>query len=296
MELKDIKRVIDTHVHFNTEEITGLYTDQYIDFGKRRFGIDPREVIPIEKQVEEMRRLKIIGWLVGTDVEMGPTIGTSFFKEPVRMTELQLGFAKKYPDVFVPLGGPDPNKGRLAEEQFRDWLERGLKGLKIVGYMHLVYPNDPKLFPLLELCLEYNVPVVYHLGHSAPPNTFSKYGQPILIDDVANRYPDLTIIGAHGGFPWWDEMYSVCWKHENVYCDFADWLPRYLSPTFIKYMDGPISDKVFFGTGYPGFPFEKVIKDFLTLPIRDENKEKILYKNAMKIMKKHKMISEEYLT
>ncbi|MDP2728751.1 MAG: amidohydrolase family protein [Dehalococcoidia bacterium] len=277
----DVRRIIDTHVHLNTAEAISYLLPGYVEHTKKTLKIDMGKPIPLEDQVAEMRELNIIGWLLAAEAE---TTGAAFTQNPTKMIA---DAVHRYPDVFVGFASVDPNRGKAAEKDLRFWFNDGMKGLKLLPYMQCLYPNDPKTFPLLELCLEYNVPVVYHLGHCQPVPGFSKYGQPILLDDVAQKYPDLTIMGAHGGFPWMNEMYSVCWKHPNVYCDFADWNPRYLPDYFVKWMDGPLRHKVTFGTGGPVFPQRRSLEEVYKLPIRDETKEAVLYGNAERIHEKH---------
>lgn len=276
-------RVVDCHIHLDmvTE---GWIDERYKRFTERVFKRG-HQALSLEDQVKEMRQARVMGWLlagVGSEIT-----GLTIPKVP---SESVMEAARKYPDLFIPFVGVDPNKGKLAEKELRDWIDQGAKGLKILGYMIKMYVNDPRLYPLYDMCQQAGLVVSFHLGHAAPPNTYSKYGQPIYLDDVAVDFPDLTLVGAHAGFPWMDEMYSVCWKHENVYCDIGAWMPRYLPPSFIRYMDGPISHKVLFGTDWPSLPFQKVIDDLLALPLKDERKERILWKNAMGIIERHKML------
>jgi hypothetical protein len=57
-----------------------------------------------------------------------------------------------------------------------------------------------------------------------------------------------------------------------------------LHPELVSYFDTPIlQDKVLFGTDYPLYTFERGVKEFLDLPITDESKEKILWKNANRL-------------
>ena len=45
-----------------------------------------------------------------------------------------------------------------------------------------------------------------------------------------------------------------------------------------------MQDQVLFGTDYPLYEFEKGVKGFEELPLKDETKEKILYRNAARIL------------
>src|SRR2546430_10645557 len=43
-----------------------------------------------------------------------------------------------------------------------------------------------------------------------------KWGQPMLIDDVAVDFPDMKIVLAHPSWPWVDESLSMALHKENV--------------------------------------------------------------------------------
>jgi hypothetical protein len=50
------------------------------------------------------------------------------------------------------------------------------------------------------------------------------------IDEVALKFPSLSIICGHIGYPWTQEMIGVAWKHANVYIDTSAYLPKYYPP------------------------------------------------------------------
>jgi len=68
-----------------------------------------------------------------------------------------------------------------------------------------------------------------------------KWGQPMLIDDVAvdfSRYENHP--GAHPGWPWVDESLSMALHKENVFIDLSGWSPKYLQPQVIQYGQRPV--------------------------------------------------------
>ncbi|MFD1909294.1 amidohydrolase family protein [Paenibacillus rhizoplanae] len=44
-----------------------------------------------------------------------------------------------------------------------------------------------------------------------------KHNYPILLDDVAVDFPDLTLIVEHMGHPWNDLCYYMVGRHDNMY-------------------------------------------------------------------------------
>ena len=61
--------------------------------------------------------------------------------------------------------------------------------------------------------------------------TFARAGsllqaRPILLDEIALRYPELKIVIAHMGHPWFDEAIAVVRRHPHVYADVSALVSR----------------------------------------------------------------------
>jgi predicted TIM-barrel fold metal-dependent hydrolase len=119
-----------------------------------------------------------------------------------------------------------PNAVDLFRRGVAEWRARGLKLYPPTGF----YADDPICFPLYEAALELGKPVAFHTGAVAYPLK-SKFGDPIYIDAVAARYPDLPIMLLHTGFGdcWTSEAIQVAIYKPNVYCELAGWQDRDLS-------------------------------------------------------------------
>src|SRR5690606_34901572 len=78
-------------------------------------------------------------------------------------------------------------------------------------------------------------------------------GRAVYVDAVANAYPDLTMILAHMGHPWYEECIVVSRKQPNVFCEVSalSYRPWQYYNIFIAAQEYRIIDKVFFGTDFP---------------------------------------------
>lgn len=112
-----------------------------------------------------------------------------------------------------------------------------------------------------------------------------KYVNPIYLDDVAADFPDLTIIGAHPSWPWQDEIIAMAIHKPNVYTDLSGWSPRFFPPVLVQYMKSLIKDKVLFGTDYPFIKPKRWMNDFMQLDLSQDVRERILEKNARRILR-----------
>jgi predicted TIM-barrel fold metal-dependent hydrolase len=111
-----------------------------------------------------------------------------------------------------------------------------------------------------------------------------RYTQPLLLDDVAADFPNLTIIGAHPSWPWQDEMLAVARHKSNVFIDLSGWAPKYFPPALVQQASTLLQDKCLFGTDFPLIPTERWLTEFAALPIKDEARPKIMRRNAARIL------------
>ena len=190
---------------------------------------------------------------------------------------------KKFPDRFVGLAGYNPlrivDSLREVEKAVKEY---GFKGVYCHTLGFDMRPDDGRMYPLYAKCAELGVPVSMQVGHSAEV-TPSECGRPVYLDKVALDFPEVTVIGSHTGWPWREELMAMAQKHPNVYADCSAWLPRTLDPAFVSWMDGWGRDKTLFGTNM--FGLKRCKDQFLQLPLKEENKVKILRENAMKVFK-----------
>jgi predicted TIM-barrel fold metal-dependent hydrolase len=140
--------------------------------------------------------------------------------------------------------GVDPRRDGAVElfrRGVREWGARGLKLYPPTGF----YANDPVCFPLYEAALDLGVPVAFHTGAVAYPLK-SKYGDPVYIDEVAARYPDLNLILLHTGFAdcWTPEAIQVAAYKNNVYCELAGWQDRGLTDDEFVGMLASMRDRI----------------------------------------------------
>lgn len=161
----------------------------------------------------------------------------------------------------------------------------GMKGFKLLpSYAHF-YPDDEKLFPFYEVAQSARVPVMFHTGISAFRGSRIKYADPLLLDDVADAFPDLAIIMEHSGRSfWYDRASWLITRHRNMYIGIAGIpirnLLRYF-PNFSKY-----EDRFIFGSDWPGIAdIRQQIDRVCSLEIADSAKERILCGNAEAVLR-----------
>jgi predicted TIM-barrel fold metal-dependent hydrolase len=91
--------------------------------------------------------------------------------------------------------------------------------------------DDERLLGFYEVCSEYGLPVLLHMGQTNGEYTEeqrkkrmhlnSVFANPMHVDYAARMFPELSFILAHCGYPYYLEAWSVAWANRNVYLDIS---------------------------------------------------------------------------
>jgi hypothetical protein len=275
-------KAIDVHVHVPApadHASTKEKQDMAGYFGAGDMPNTPQDMYNTYKELD------IFGVIFEIDAETTsgqPYVGNDYIASIVQ----------QYPDQFIGFASVDPWKGQLAiNEVERSVTELGLRGLKFHPSTQAFMPNDTRFYPLWEAASALGIPVLFHSGQtgvgSGQPGGGGyklKYSHPMLLDDVAADFPNLTIIMAHPAVPWQEEQLSVVLHKGNVYMDLSGWSPKYFRPILVQYMRSILQDKVLFGSDYPVLQPDRWLRDFENLELKDEVRQKILVDNAKRVL------------
>ena len=126
---------------------------------------------------------------------------------------------------------------------------------------------------------------MFHTGSSIYRNSKLKYGDPLHLDEVAVDFPDLKIVMAHSGRGfWYNRAFFLSKLHKNLYMEISGLPPQNLLHYFPELEKN--SDKIIFGSDWPGVRGIKENIDVIcSLPIKKTTIEKILYRNAEKVLR-----------
>ncbi|MBE22336.1 MAG: hypothetical protein CME22_01470 [Gemmatimonadetes bacterium] len=102
-----------------------------------------------------------------------------------------------------------------------------------------ISPDSEQIEKVWDLAVKQDIPVGIHM--SAPgaqlPDYVARYGNPLLLESVLRKYPDLRIYLMHAGWPFLEETVSILRQYPNVYVDisFIDWqMPRQLFHDYLE--------------------------------------------------------------
>lgn len=276
---------IDVHVHIEVdddghpalgEELMAA-SAKYFKAGHRTPTVD--EIAEVYRE----RKMAAVVFTVDHEAATGhPPIANEFVAEA----------GARYPDVLIPFASVDPARGKAAVRAARRLVnEHGVRGFKLHPSLQDFDPTDRAVFSFYEAIAELDVPVVFHTGQTGigaglPGGGGIRLGlsNPMLIDEVAAAFPDLTIVMAHPSVPWQDEALAVATHKANVSIDLSGWSPKYFQPNLVRHANSLLQDKVLFGSDFPVITPDRWLRDFEQLEIKPEVRPKILKDNAARLL------------
>ena len=147
----------------------------------------------------------------------------------------------------------DPTQPGWKEELEEGHRNLRLKGIKLMPMYAGFAPNSPDLDYLWEYATRHGLPILLHTGTTFVRQAPLKHTLPILIDDVAIRFPDVKIIMAHLSHPYEGECVVTIRKHANVYadCSALHYRPFQLYHSLMLLQEYGVWHKLLFGSDYP---------------------------------------------
>jgi predicted TIM-barrel fold metal-dependent hydrolase len=157
-------------------------------------------------------------------------------------------------DALVPFCSPNPYLDRDLVAVTEKLVSRyDFRGVKIYPSYLPMAPNDSRLYPLYAFAQEARLPVMFHTGISTFPGSRLKWADPLLLDDVAVDFPDLSVVLAHGGRDlWFHEAFTLARLHRNVYLEVSGLPAAKLLQYFPRL--ATLEGKILFGTDFPVLP------------------------------------------
>jgi predicted TIM-barrel fold metal-dependent hydrolase len=271
-------RIIGTGETFFPGGYDGLppFMDRYKElYDFRHLSEQPFETFLIDmKQSGVTHAVLQAEYTYGSVEALNRAVGEAVAKDK----EALIGFAG-----IDPLQSEDPV--RDLDHYIREW---DLKGLNLQPWVQGLYPNDKRYYPIYDYLQDKGLPVTIHASINFSLHRSIEYSHPLFLDHIACDFPRLTIVANHGGWPWVSEAVAVAWKHRNVFLEIGGVSPKYIAKQgsgwepLLAYAT-VLQDQILFATDST-VSHERVLKEVRELPVKELIKEKLLYRNAMRIL------------
>jgi predicted TIM-barrel fold metal-dependent hydrolase len=202
-----------------------------------------------------------------------------------------IDYCRAAPDRLLPCVGINPRFERDVAGEARRLVDRGARMFKVHGPHMLLRANayldeHPMLAELYRVAAGAAVPVMFHTGTSVFRGARVKFGDPLELDDLGVDFPDLTVILAHGGRPFWtEESWFLLRRFSRFHLDLSGIPPARIPEWFPRL--GEIADRVLFGTDWPSPgipPVAQNLASIRALDLSPDAIEQIVSANALRLL------------
>ncbi|MBA2564308.1 MAG: amidohydrolase [Gemmatimonadetes bacterium] len=282
--------VVDCHVHVVPWDVLSGGARALLEKGRGREGLaglreiaaEPGLLVQLMDQAG-VSRVGIVGYVspdvMGYPREINEWVAAYVARAPERL----FGYGSVHPRFTADPGADmDHVLGDLA-----------LAAIKVHPSHQLHAPNAyleglDALRVIYEKASEYGVPVAIHTGTSTFPQARTRLADPLLAEDVAIDFPDLVLLLAHGGRPFWmEQAFFLVRRFPNVHLDISGIPPQHLLTRYFPRLE-EIAGKALYGSDWagPGVPhFGRLAEECRGLPIERAKLQEILAGNAMRLFR-----------
>lgn len=189
---------------------------------------------------------------------------------------------KRYPERFLGYATVSPymSAKEMVEELNRCFYEYGFSAIKLHPYFNGKAVEDEAFLPVYEYAHEHHLTILIHYGIQ------SRY-----VEEIVQRYPNLSIILAHFGGAWdgvsEEPILQLVDQYPQIYTDTASSIFYFKSiENLVKHVD---VNKIIFGSDMPFLNLAGQVGRITKADMDDESKQKILAGNFKSLIRKKKI-------
>jgi predicted TIM-barrel fold metal-dependent hydrolase len=185
-------------------------------------------------------------------------------------------------DRIIPFASVHP-ADEERDERIKEVKQSGLKGIKLHPYYQDFYLDEESMLPYYEQVCKNNLILVMHTGYDIAFEHIRR-ADPARIVNVMKKFPQLKLITTHfGAWQMWDEVANQI-IGKNIYMEISfalDYLPAEKAK---ELFENHPADYILFGTDSPWRGQKETLNLLVNLNLDTEKLNKILYKNAQKLL------------
>jgi predicted TIM-barrel fold metal-dependent hydrolase len=162
-------------------------------------------------------------------------------------------YVARDPGKFVGFACVDPSDDDPVGELEDAVRLPGMRGLKLAPIYQVFDPLGPRADAVFSAACRLGLPVILHQGTTFVTRGPLKWALPILLEEVALRYPDLRMVIAHLGHPWEADTIVLIRKQPNMYADISAlyYRPWQFYNAMTLAVEYGVGHKLLFGSDYP---------------------------------------------
>lgn len=278
---------IDFHIHFIgirehiekdpklkkcLEEVFYLYTSP-----------QPLEILISQMEIAKVKK----GVLLSLDCKK--TFGCE-----MPSNETVANVVKEYSDLFVGIGSLNPKEKEVVSKLEDIYSKYEFRGIFLSPQYQQFDPTDNSISTIYEFLQDHKMLLIMHMGLTWNPKVPVSYSRPLLLDRIAGEYNQLPIIITHMGWPWLEELYTIMFRHRNVYAItsgvYTGSPKEHLATVLVegyrkRITERFLEDRILFGSEFPRMEIWKMVEAVENLDLDEEVKKNILKNNGEKLLK-----------
>ena len=216
-------------------------------------------------------------------------IDARMFSRLERRNSWTCSVSREHPSL-IPFINLDPllDERSIIAEIFDKVNNQGAKGIKLHPGSQQFFPNDRRLWPAYQTAQQLGLPVICHAGTFATP---IQYAEPNNFEDILQSFPDLTLVLAHLGMGYFDEVTVLAGTYPNLQFDCSAIIGRpeadggLVDTDFTALIKEIGVERVMFGSDFPWHDPAIGIKRLLRLNFSEQERRLLLAENAIRIYK-----------
>lgn len=185
---------------------------------------------------------------------------------------------------LISFGGIHPLSKNYKEE-LKYIKELGLRGIKLHPDYQGTYFNDISYKRILSYASELDLIVSVHAGADPKCPEDIHCTPQMALEIIEEVRPSKLVLAHMGGNALWDdvERYLV---GRDVYFDTAVVLDRIPKEQLLRMVKNHGADRILFATDSPWAGQKEFVSYFMSLPLTEKEKKRILYENAEQLLKR----------
>ncbi len=274
--------IYDLHSHWGTRRGYALRSEKELALQRKTWNSEPayhtEEEMAAYFRESDVRAILDFGFDKYLDLE-----------EAAELHDYGIEVQQAYPDVII--GNwiqINPRTGSAGVRELRRCKDKATGFLGFAASGSGAGPvSDDVWAPYFEFCVEAQIPVLVlvgttGLGAGMPGGNgiLIEHCHPRYLDQVAARYPDLTIVAARPAWPWQAEAIAVMLHKPNIWYELHGWSPKYFTPDLKYEISRRLKNRVMFGADYPLFTYERLLRDWKAEGYAEDVLERVFTRNA----------------
>lgn len=192
-------------------------------------------------------------------------------------------FMREQPELiygFVYVNPSNPDALKVLRQGIEEY---GMSGMKL---WIATFCDDPKVFPLIEQCIAYNIPVMLHAWKKSV-GQYAHESTGVHVANLAKQYPEAKLVMAHLGGNCYHGVRAIR-DYPNVMTDFSGSIFRGDDLNYTVEQLG--AERILFGSDMPG-SYLVNLGQVEEAALTAEQRELIYYKNALRMLNRDRTAS-----